>query len=314
MEAIERFFFVDGGVNIFQNWISPFGAITIDNSLQTNNRTTTYVYRLNPYIQGNVGSDTTYLLRWNNQWTDYSSSALNSSYVSSVIGRIGRPSGAGRRYGWQADYSGSYVKYNNQDPYTLHLGRGILFYQVMPDLQVSAPSRLREQQLLPQLLLRGDLRRRPGLATHAPDGARWILGAQIFRRFVPGELQSPHPAHRVAAHGIARHHHLGPTAAARHGHCLRCRGCRIHEPDPGLGAAAAGSAAVPPADRPAWDTHSTDQLLQPADPAAGSRRSRILTLRRAQQPRVHRVLERPGTDHRSRDDIAGLLECQSRLS
>ena len=53
-------------------------------------------------------------------------------------GQIGRPSGAGRRYGWQVDYNGSYVKYNNQEPYTLHLGRGILFYQVTPDFQISA--------------------------------------------------------------------------------------------------------------------------------------------------------------------------------
>jgi len=137
VEAINRFFYVDGGINIFQNFLSPFGPITIDNSLQTGNRYTTYVYRLNPYFQGNIGADTTYLLRWNNTWSDYSQSALQESYVSNVIGRIGRPAGVGRRYGWEVDYNGSYVKYNNQDPYTLHLGRAVLSYQLMPDLQVS---------------------------------------------------------------------------------------------------------------------------------------------------------------------------------
>jgi len=137
VEAIERFFFIDGGVNIFQNFLSPFGPITIDNSLQTDNRYTTYVYRLNPFIRGNIGTDTDYLLRWNNTWTDYSASGLRESYIADVIGRIGRPSGAGRRHGWQADYNGSYVKYNNQEAYTLHLGRGIVFYQATPDLQVS---------------------------------------------------------------------------------------------------------------------------------------------------------------------------------
>ena len=138
VEAIKRFFFVEGGVNIFQNFISPLGPITITDSLQTNNRTNTYVYRLNPYIQSTPGAETTYLLRWNNTWTDYSSSALRGSYIADVIGRVGRPSGPGRRYGWQADYNGSYVRYNNQEPYSLHLGRGILSYQVNPDLQLSA--------------------------------------------------------------------------------------------------------------------------------------------------------------------------------
>jgi uncharacterized protein (PEP-CTERM system associated) len=137
VEAIERFFFVDGGVNIFQNFFSPLGPITIDNSLQTDNRYSTYVYRLSPYIQGNR-SDLSYLLRWGNTWTDYSSGALNESYISTLIGRIGRPAGVGKRFGWQAEYNGSYVKYNNQDPNVLHLGRAILSYQVGPDLQVSA--------------------------------------------------------------------------------------------------------------------------------------------------------------------------------
>jgi uncharacterized protein (PEP-CTERM system associated) len=138
VEAVKRFFFIEGGVNVFQNFISPLGPITVTNSLQTGNRTSTYLYRLNPYIQSAPGAETTYLLRWNNTWTDYSSSALRGSYVADGIANIGRPSGPGRRYGWQAEYNGSYVKYNNQQPYTLHLGRGILSYQVNPDLQVSA--------------------------------------------------------------------------------------------------------------------------------------------------------------------------------
>jgi uncharacterized protein (PEP-CTERM system associated) len=138
VEAIRRFFFVEGGVNIFQNYISPLGPITTTNALQTGNRTNTYVYRLNPYIQSVPGADTQYLLRWNNMWTDYSANGLRNSYVSEVIGRIGRPSSSGRRFGWQAEYNGTYVKYNNQDAFTLNLGRAILSYEVNPDLQVSA--------------------------------------------------------------------------------------------------------------------------------------------------------------------------------
>jgi uncharacterized protein (PEP-CTERM system associated) len=138
VEAVKRFFFVEGGAFVFQNFISPLGPITVTNSLQTGNRTTTYVYQLNPYIQSIPGAETTYLLRLNNTWTDYSSSALRGSYIANGIGNIGRPSGPGRRYGWQAEYNGSYVNYNNQQPFTLHLGRGILSYQVNPDFQVSA--------------------------------------------------------------------------------------------------------------------------------------------------------------------------------
>jgi len=137
VEAIERLFYVDGGIDILQNFLSPLGPITIDNALDTGNRYTTYVYRLNPYLQGQLARDTSYLLRWNNTWTDYSRSGLRESYISTVAGRLGRPSGAEHRVGWGLEYDGSYVKYNNQEAFTLHVGRAIGYYQLMPELQVS---------------------------------------------------------------------------------------------------------------------------------------------------------------------------------
>jgi len=137
VEAIERFFFVDGGVNILQNFFSPLGPITINNELDTGNRFTTYVYRLNPYLQGQLRGDTNYLLRWNNMWTDYSANGLRESYIYDVIGRLGRPSGLERRFGWGLEYDRNYVKYNLQEGFTLNVGRGILYYQLTPELQVS---------------------------------------------------------------------------------------------------------------------------------------------------------------------------------
>lgn len=137
VEAIERFFYVDGGINILQNFFSPLGPITIDNSLDTGNRVTTYVYRLNPYLQGTFGRDTNYLLRWNNTWTDYSRSGLRESYISEIIGSVGRPAGVERRLGWAVEYNGTYYKYNNQEPFDIQVGRAILSYQLTPELQVS---------------------------------------------------------------------------------------------------------------------------------------------------------------------------------
>jgi uncharacterized protein (PEP-CTERM system associated) len=137
VEAIERFFFVDGGVNILQNYLSPFGPITISNELDTANRYTTYVYRLNPYVQGQLAGGTNYLLRWNNMWTDYSRSGLRESYVSDIIGRLGRSSGLEHRFGWGLEYDRNYTKYNQQEGFTSNVGRGILYYQVTPEFQVS---------------------------------------------------------------------------------------------------------------------------------------------------------------------------------
>ncbi|MCC6610753.1 MAG: TIGR03016 family PEP-CTERM system-associated outer membrane protein [Burkholderiales bacterium] len=137
VEAIERFFYVDGGVNIFQNFLSPLGPITVSPELNTNNRYTTYVYRLNPYLKGQLRGDTNYLLRWNNTWVDYSQSGMRESYVSDIIGQLGQPSGLERRVGWGLDYNRNYVKYNQQEGFTRELVRGILYYQATPELQVS---------------------------------------------------------------------------------------------------------------------------------------------------------------------------------
>jgi uncharacterized protein (PEP-CTERM system associated) len=199
VEAIERFFYVDGGVNILQNFFSPLGPITIDNALDTGNRYTTYVYRLNPYLQGQLRGDTNYLLRWNNTWTDYSRSGLRESYIYDVIGRLGRPSGLERRLGWGLEYDRNYVKYNEQEGFTRNVGRGILSYQLTPELQVSG---------------RGGYESNDYSINGYSD---WIYGAGVDWR----------PTARTVVNGFWEHRFFGDSYSANFQHRHRLFGWRL---------------------------------------------------------------------------------------
>ncbi len=52
IEAIEKFFFVEGAINVSQTYLSPFGPQPVGNVGATDNRYTTAAYRVSPYIQG----------------------------------------------------------------------------------------------------------------------------------------------------------------------------------------------------------------------------------------------------------------------
>ena len=52
VEAVEKFFFIEGAVNVSQQYLSPFGAQPAGNIGVTNNRYTAAGFRLSPYIKG----------------------------------------------------------------------------------------------------------------------------------------------------------------------------------------------------------------------------------------------------------------------
>lgn len=52
VEAVEKFFFIDGAVSVSQQYFSPFGAQPVGLANATQNRYTAQSYSVSPYIQG----------------------------------------------------------------------------------------------------------------------------------------------------------------------------------------------------------------------------------------------------------------------
>jgi uncharacterized protein (PEP-CTERM system associated) len=138
IEAIEKFFYVDGAVSVSQQYLSPFAPQPADNVGVTNNRYTSTGYRVSPYIQGVLPGGVTYLVRNDNIWSDPSgtSAATASSYVNSWVARIDSPI---RTFGWSIDVNTNYTKFSNAaDSLSNQIVRGILHYQPDPQLRLDA--------------------------------------------------------------------------------------------------------------------------------------------------------------------------------
>jgi uncharacterized protein (PEP-CTERM system associated) len=136
-ELVENLFFLDANARVYQNFFSSFEPISITPGLASDNVYTTYSYGLSPYLR-RVISGYDYLLRWDNQWTTYSgdnTGSLRDSYYSTLTARISSPI---RVFGWTAEYVGNDVRFNEQQPFSTEVARGILYYQVNPDLRLSA--------------------------------------------------------------------------------------------------------------------------------------------------------------------------------
>jgi len=136
-ELIEKFFYLDGAINVSQQFLTPFGATPPGAVNATNNRYTSSSYRLSPYIQGTGWRNITYLLRDDNIWTTLSGApiSLSNAYYNNLIGRIASPINP---YGWALEYNRNNVEFNNQPPLTTEVARARLIYNVGPSLQISA--------------------------------------------------------------------------------------------------------------------------------------------------------------------------------
>lgn len=137
VEAVEKFFFVDGAVNVSQQYLTPLGAVPLGLANATQNRYTSQTYSTDPYIKGVFQGGVNYELRDNNIWVNLSGSpiSLSNSYTNELIGRLAKDP---IPWGWSVDYDGTRVKFNNQGPIDTELARARLAYQVDPELRVSA--------------------------------------------------------------------------------------------------------------------------------------------------------------------------------
>ena len=134
VEAIEKFFYVEGSANVYQTYLSAFGPQPVGNIGQTNNRYTQQTYRVSPYITGRAPGQTTYFLRNDNVWTTLGNTpsgtpGLNGSYFDQWTGRIVGPV---RTVSGTAEFFTTYTKFPNQPSIDTKLVRAILNYRPIP--------------------------------------------------------------------------------------------------------------------------------------------------------------------------------------
>src|SRR5262245_48884016 len=141
IEAVERFFFIEGAISINQTYLSPFGPQPAGNIGVTNNRYTSYAYRLSPYIQGVFPGGVTYFVRNDNIWSNLSGTTSGTpgfagSYVTQWLGRLDSPI---RTFGWTLEGISSYTKFGNQSQgLSNQIVRAFLRWRPDPQLRLDA--------------------------------------------------------------------------------------------------------------------------------------------------------------------------------
>jgi uncharacterized protein (PEP-CTERM system associated) len=140
VEAVERLFFVEAAYRATQTSQNPFGAQPTAGS--TSNTLTASQSRLSPYLQGAAGSDTRYLVRSDNSWTNEQSPTTPApgSTVAGGSGYFGRHSAMIERdprpFGWRFEASRDETRYRNSttDTLTTDLARLNLTYALGVDV------------------------------------------------------------------------------------------------------------------------------------------------------------------------------------
>jgi len=140
IEAWERFFYIDGSINISQQYFTPFGSRPASPVNATGNEYMSQSYRVSPYIKGEFPGGVRYELRDNNIWTLLSQGStatpgINNSYTNQIIGTLDSDP---RPLGWGADYLRSSVAFSGQDTFVTELARLRGVYRVDPQLELTS--------------------------------------------------------------------------------------------------------------------------------------------------------------------------------
>ena len=138
VEAVEKFFFIDGTILVSQQYFTPFGPQPVGLTNATQNRYTAESYSVSPYIKGRTAGDVQYLIRDENLWTKASGapvSGVNGAYTNHFLANASRLSG---QLGWALDYDRNSVTFQSQPPLRTQLGRLRLLDNPDPQLQLSA--------------------------------------------------------------------------------------------------------------------------------------------------------------------------------
>ena len=141
VEAIEKFFYIEGSANVYQTYLSAFGPQPVGSIGQTNNRYTQQTYRVSPYISGRTIGEIGYLLRNDNVWTNLGNTPSGTSALGLTGGYFdqwtGRLEGPVRTVSGTAEAFTTYTKFPDQPSVNTSLGRAILNYRpVLQELRL----------------------------------------------------------------------------------------------------------------------------------------------------------------------------------
>ena len=136
LEAIDNFMYVDARANIFQSFLSPFGAQPADYGTATSNRTEVTSLGLSPYIRGRLRNGSQYTLRDDVNYTTFSSGNRPDLMSNAVIAAW---NGVGERLIVPSvEYNRNTTKFGVQPAFLSELARARATLNVDPELQVFA--------------------------------------------------------------------------------------------------------------------------------------------------------------------------------
>ncbi len=146
LEAIDKLLFVDASANVSQQYLNPFGPQSVSLANATQNRYTSRVYTVSPYLKGTAPGDLDYELRQRSTWSDASGlsgvAVSNRSYTDDVEMHLSRkPMPAG----WNLDYAHSDITFSDepgQDRETTEIAHATAKYQIDPDVPGGCDGRL----------------------------------------------------------------------------------------------------------------------------------------------------------------------------
>ncbi len=136
VEAIEKFFFIEGAIDASPQYFTPFGAQPQGLANATQNRYQSSLYRISPYIKGGSPGDVEYVVRNDNIWSTLNGAPVSTSnsYTNQIVANVGRHA---TQLGWSLEYNYSSVKFNSQPALVTQLGRLRLDHSPDPQLKLS---------------------------------------------------------------------------------------------------------------------------------------------------------------------------------
>jgi uncharacterized protein (PEP-CTERM system associated) len=150
LEAVERFFFIEGSGYIAQSYVSPFAPRPTDIVSSTQNRLETRTATLSPYVR-HEGRDLEYELRNRNIWTSSDQSGLGNFRTQQWTGRVAGPV---RRFGWALEFDDITITHYdalvNRPDDKGRLYRGRLYWQPDPAWRLSASAGSEENNFVLQ--------------------------------------------------------------------------------------------------------------------------------------------------------------------
>lgn len=137
LEAIDNWLFLDFSGVIAQQSVSAFGTQSTSNTAVNSNSTETSTYRLSPYVRGQFGGFTEYLLRYNASTTRSDASAASGIDISQLSGQL-KGSTPFQRLKWTIDGNQQTTDYSTGRTTEAEIYRGMLTYSLFPQFRVSA--------------------------------------------------------------------------------------------------------------------------------------------------------------------------------